>query len=187
MTWHLRRLSETTPTPWRNGGGTTRVLQAWPDAANWHWRLSVADVAQGGPFSAYPGVRRWLAVVQGDGLQLTLAQRAHLLHVGTEPFDFDGDTPVDCELLGGPTQDVNLMLARGLKGQMTRITESHVCTLNAPKTIAIYPYATRASVLFNADVLTLEPGTLAWQNLPVGSQIKVHAEHALWMEIDPCP
>ena len=31
--------------PWRNGGGVTRELLAWPDSKDWALRVSVADVA----------------------------------------------------------------------------------------------------------------------------------------------
>ena len=50
---------------WRNGGGRTRELLAWPDAADWKVRVSVADVESDGPFSAFPGVQRWFAVLEG--------------------------------------------------------------------------------------------------------------------------
>ncbi len=40
--------------PWRNGGGFTRQLLAWPDDENWLLRISMANVSQDGPFSAWP-------------------------------------------------------------------------------------------------------------------------------------
>ena len=45
----------------------TRELLAEP-APNWRWRISVADIQGSGAFSAYPGVSRWFAVVQGAGV-----------------------------------------------------------------------------------------------------------------------
>ncbi|MFG5407966.1 HutD family protein [Piscinibacter sakaiensis] len=38
--------------PWRNGGGHTRELWTWPADGPWQARLSVADIAADGPFSA---------------------------------------------------------------------------------------------------------------------------------------
>ncbi|MBQ4703087.1 HutD family protein, partial [Escherichia coli] len=35
--------------PWRNGGGVTRQLLAWPDDENWLLRISMANVSQDGP------------------------------------------------------------------------------------------------------------------------------------------
>ena len=30
MSWNLVRLADLAPQPWKNGGGTTRELLAWP-------------------------------------------------------------------------------------------------------------------------------------------------------------
>ena len=32
------------PQPWRNGGGRTRELLAWPDAQAWSVRISLAEI-----------------------------------------------------------------------------------------------------------------------------------------------
>ena len=63
-------LADVTPQPWLNGGGITRELLALPSAADWKWRISVAEVARDGPLSGYPGIERWFAVVQGAGVVL---------------------------------------------------------------------------------------------------------------------
>lgn len=57
------------PTAWKNGGGGTRTLLALPSEEAWHLRISMADVDTDGPFSPYPGVERWLALVEGAGMQ----------------------------------------------------------------------------------------------------------------------
>lgn len=97
--------------PWKNGGGRTHELLAWPMAADWRLRVSVADILGDGPFSPYPGVERWFAVLQGAGVQLAwpgggerrLTPRDAALH-------FPGDPAPQCRLVGGPTRDLNLML-----------------------------------------------------------------------------
>lgn len=66
-------------TPWRNGGGATRELLAWPDPRDWAIRLSVAEVERDGPFSQFPGVRRWFAVLSGGGVRLRVDGVAHEL------------------------------------------------------------------------------------------------------------
>ncbi len=101
------------PQPWRNGGGQTRELLAWPGGADWHLRISRADIASDGPFSAFPGVERWFAVLEGAGVVLTLEGAEHTLRPGTEPFCFAGVAAPGCRLLDGPTQDLNLMIRRG--------------------------------------------------------------------------
>jgi environmental stress-induced protein Ves len=50
----LIRVDDAEPQPWRNGGGVRRDLLEGPDAADWLWRVSVADIGADGPFSSYP-------------------------------------------------------------------------------------------------------------------------------------
>lgn len=55
--------------PWRNGGGQTRELLTWPAGSapdQWQLRISRADIDYDGPFSAFPGVQRWFAVLKGQ-------------------------------------------------------------------------------------------------------------------------
>ena len=70
----LVRLDEVNPQPWRNGGGMTRELLAWPEAERWRARVSVADIAEDGPFSPFPGVDRTLVdlVHAADALAVSL-------------------------------------------------------------------------------------------------------------------
>jgi environmental stress-induced protein Ves len=102
---------------WRNGGGQTRELLAWPDATNWRLRISRADIASDGPFSAFAGVQRWFVVLSGNGVVLHLPTADghtsdHTLLPGHTPLRFDGDLAPGCSLVDGATQDLNLM-ARG--------------------------------------------------------------------------
>lgn len=116
------RLAEAAPEPWRNGGGVTRTLLQRPHAGGgepWRLRLSVAEVARDGPFSAFPGVRRWFAVLDGEGVALALPHGERVLHALGEPLEFDGAAAPGCRLLGGPTRDLNLML-RGAAGALHR-------------------------------------------------------------------
>jgi environmental stress-induced protein Ves len=88
------------PQPWKNGGGTTRELLAWPAAADWRVRLSVAEVAADGPFSRFEGVQRWFAVLRGAGVRLVVDGVAHTLTAASEPLAFDGAADTQCTLLG---------------------------------------------------------------------------------------
>jgi len=119
------RAQDQPPQAWRNGGGQTRELLVWPGRARpataapgagaypWRLRISLADVSRGGPFSAYPGVQRWFAVVEGAGVRLAFPTAAHRVDAQSAPLHFGGELPVDCELLDGPTRDLNLMTAGG--------------------------------------------------------------------------
>ncbi len=101
------------PQAWRNGGGHTRELLAWPSSDNWSLRISRADIEKDGPFSAFPGVNRWFAVLQGGGVVLTFAEKRYTLCMDGEPFNFDGAQSPACHLIDGPIQDLNLMSMGG--------------------------------------------------------------------------
>lgn len=118
------RFDEVAPSRWRNGGGTTRELIALPAGGDaWCVRVSVADVEADGAFSSFPGVRRWFAVLEGEGVELTIdgGERV-VVRRGDAPVAFDGGVPTHCRLLDGPTRDLNLML-RGVGGRLERVED----------------------------------------------------------------
>jgi len=103
--------------PWRNGRGRTRELLAWPDAQDWRVRLSVAEIAEAAPFSAFEGVERWFAVIDGGGVDLRVDGEVHRLLPSTAPLRFSGGAAVDASPIAGTTRDLNLMV-RGGAGAM---------------------------------------------------------------------
>ena len=113
------RAEDVTATPWKNGGGLSRELLFRPDAERWRLRVSLADITRDGPFSPYPGVERWFAVIEGGGVELQFAHHAQLQRPGDAPLRFDGADAPACRLLDGRTRDLNLML-RGLQGKLHR-------------------------------------------------------------------
>jgi environmental stress-induced protein Ves len=100
--------------PWKNGGGVTSEVLSEPGPdGRFLWRLSIAEVAASGPFSDFPGYERHILLLEGDGFVLRLAGAPpQRMDRRLEPFTFDGGRPVECELLGGPVRDLNLMVAR---------------------------------------------------------------------------
>jgi len=98
--------------PWRNGGGSTRELLVWPTAQDWLFRISLAQVAQDGPFSPFPGIERWIALVEGTAMTLHFAWGSERLSIGQQPLRFDGALAPACSLEGGATMDLNLMVDR---------------------------------------------------------------------------
>ena len=112
-------VDEVAPQRWHNGGGFTRELLAWPAVEAWRLRVSVADVESDGPFSSFAAVERWFAVLDGNGVELTVGGTVHVLTQGTDPLHFSGEATTACRLLAGPTRDLNLML-RGIRGGMFR-------------------------------------------------------------------
>jgi environmental stress-induced protein Ves len=192
MNWHMAPLANTSPNPWKNGGGVTRELVAWPSASNWLWRMSVAEVAESGPFSRFEGVQRWFAVLSGAGVRLEIGAEAdlaapahtHSLSRASAPLCFPGEVPVQCTLLDGPTQDFNLMLRREhASASMQRVSGEFSVRVDKNKIVAIYAINTWASVHFYQREMQLPSDTLAWCECPSGVTLQVHAVHALWMEI----
>ncbi len=195
MSWHTVQLADSAPQAWKNGGGITRELLAWPSADDWHIRLSVADITANGPFSTFVEVQRWFAVLQGDGVCLTVEGTPTHLHTNSPAFCFSGGASTTCKLLGGHTRDFNLML-RGVTGQLQRIQGQAAGRLTGfraqdnMKMIAVYAIGEKTNVRFDQDVCRLEPGTLAWRlldnsALSAHANWSVQADNALWMEISP--
>jgi len=98
-----------TPTAWKNGGGTTRALLSLPAGDDWHLRITLADVERDGPFSPYPGVERWISLIDGHGMRLEFGHQTTTLTLDDEPFKFDGAMAPHGQLLQGATRDLNLM------------------------------------------------------------------------------
>jgi uncharacterized protein len=114
-TLHLVHLGDVPAQPWRNGGGVTRELLAWSPAgaaAEWVLRVSVAEIDRDGPFSAFPGVDRHFAVLQGAGVVLGLPDGEHRLGPSDPPCAFPGELAPPCHLRHGATRDLNLMTLR---------------------------------------------------------------------------
>ena len=117
-------------TPWKNGGGFTRELACHPAGASLEdfvWRLSIADVAQSGPFSRFPGVDRVITLLDGAGMSLSFEDgRRVLLEQPHAPFHFRGEDAVQAELIATPSRDLNLMLRRELvEGDVAFMNQQH--------------------------------------------------------------
>lgn len=174
----LTRWRELRPSSWRNGGGTTREVLSCPAGTpDFDWRVSIADVAAPGAFSAFPGVDRVITLLEGASMVLDVAGAEHVL-LPHQPFRFSGDAAVACDLPDGPTRDLNLMTRRGrARGE---VVVRHVATglpLEEPAgrriLVALTDGATasgrsgrawrldRYDVLDVPDPLTLGPGDFA--------------------------
>jgi len=171
------------PGPWRNGGGSTRELAAWPAGDDWTWRISVAEVASSGPFSRFEGVERWFAVLDGAGVTLDIAGERHQLSTGSEPLRFDGGAATDCTLVKGPTQDFNLMVKTArAQARMQRLAGDQSVRLDHAATVAIYAVQA-ARVVCDGRGIDVRGGVLLWQTLETGATVDIAGAQALWMEI----
>lgn len=118
------RRSDLRAAPWKNGGGVTYELAAFPNGAGFEdfvWRLSLAQVAADGPFSAFPGIDRTLTLIEGAGIALDFSGAAVTLAPGAAPFAFPGEAPVVGRLVEGAILDFNVMTRRGRAVHNVRI------------------------------------------------------------------
>ncbi|MDI6529285.1 HutD family protein [Pseudomonas otitidis] len=99
--------------PWKNGAGSTlEILRDAGDGLDgFGWRLSIADVGQSGPFSAFSGYQRVITVLEGAGMRLTVDGQPSRDLCPLDAFAFDGGAAVDCTLIDGPIRDFNLIYA----------------------------------------------------------------------------
>jgi len=115
MTFEILRARDQPASPWKNGGGMTREIAAFPEGAgltDFDWRVSLATVAAAGPFSTFPGVDR-LMLLLGGRLTLEMAgMKPVTLDGASPPFAFPGDAPVSALAPAAPVTDVNVMVRR---------------------------------------------------------------------------
>lgn len=104
-------------TRWRNGGGMTREIMRLGGEGDFLWRASLARIDRSGPFSAFPGCQRAIALVDGGPLELRFG---HDRRVALEPrlkaFGFPGDPPPHGELGDAPAAVFNLIASDRLAG-----------------------------------------------------------------------
>lgn len=112
MIRHLTPADYTTM-PWANGKGVT-VEMLRVEEGGLKWRLSRASVVENGDFSAFPGIERNLTVISGPGFDL-VGQGLHLPARPLAPVPFAGDVPIRAEGVTAPSDDFNVMTARGLR------------------------------------------------------------------------
>jgi environmental stress-induced protein Ves len=159
----LLRAAERAAVPWKNGGGVTSEVAAFPEGAGFDgfdWRISIADVAAGGPFSRFPGIDRVLTVIEGRGMHLTVEGMAEIdLNDRSNPFAFSGDAGCDATLLYGPIRDLNVMTRRG-------VCIATVRRILAPEEIQCREPAT---ILVALDTVSLGAEILAPYDAAIGS------------------
>lgn len=173
-----------TPQPWRNGGGSTRELLAQPAGESWRVRVSVADVVADGPFSAFPGVARWFAVIEGAGVVLSIDAVEHRCTTSGEPLAFAGDADTRSRLIDGPTRDLNLML-RGVDGAMRCVVPGETYR---PQTLECGLYATVAGPVRTSpstDVAPMPANALRWW--PAAPESLTFDGAGWWLSADRAP
>jgi len=101
---------------WKNGKGVTCEIAIFPPGAtidNFDWRVSIAEVSEGGSFSNFPGIDRQLAVLDGT-ITLDIAGKSPItLGPGSNIVAFSGEVSCSADIPDGPARDLNVMTRRG--------------------------------------------------------------------------
>jgi environmental stress-induced protein Ves len=153
-------------TPWKNGGGSTTQIAAEPSGASldtFDWRISMARVAADGPFSAFPGIDRTLAVVRGSGLVLTIGGGAPVtLACGSDPISFAGDIATSARLIEGEIIDLNVMTRRRrFSHELRRVPQAAACDFDSNDIAVVLSLNGSATLATEQDVATLDHGDAA--------------------------
>jgi len=153
-------------TPWKNGGGSTTEIATEPSGASldtFDWRISMARVAADGPFSAFPGIDRTLAVVKGSGLVLKIGCGAPVtLACGSDPISFAGDIATSARLVAGEIIDLNVMTRRRRFGhQLRRVAQPASCDFDGNDIAIVLSLNGSATLASERDVATLDHGDAA--------------------------
>ena len=159
------RAGDETETRWKNGGGTTRQIAVFPEDADlvgFTWRVSLATVAAGGPFSAFPGVDR-LMLVLGGRLELEMAGASPVILDQDSPtFAFPGDAPVTALIPPAPVTDVNVMVRRGLfTAALERRPVAGTAAVVSQDVSFIFAPSGEVEAAMGADRAALGPGDTA--------------------------
>ena len=166
---HILRAGERIAAPWKNGGGVTMEVAVHPKGAGFDdfgWRISIARIDRGGPFSSFPGIDRELAMLEGQVLLNVGGRPAVALSADSRPVRFPGDVPAGAELVGEGAVDLNVMTRRGLfASSMIRQRDG----ATDPDALATFlfplePIAVRGSsgeILSRGDAVLLAPGESA--------------------------
>ncbi|GJF33540.1 hypothetical protein KNE206_62400 [Kitasatospora sp. NE20-6] len=175
MAWQVLRTDGRPAVPWLNGGGVTREVAGGPAGsgpADFDWRVSLADVTRGGPFSVFPGVDRVLTVVAGEALDLAVGGTAPVRVEPHLPFAFPGDAPTGGGLPSGPVVALNVMTRRGRASARVVITGGP-CPLEVPDagTLVVVCLAGTVAVGTAGPVLARHDAALREDAVPGGGDL----------------
>jgi len=116
MNSRLLRAADYRRVRWRNGGGWTTEIAAAPspdDPESFDWRVSIAEIDSDGAFSTFPGCDRYIALLDGPGMELTIDSGDPVrLDQRLKFVRFAGEAQTSGRLLGAPVRDFNVIVRR---------------------------------------------------------------------------
>ena len=124
------------PMPWANGRGVTVEMLRVDVAGAMSWRLSRASVVEDGDFSMFAGVERNLTVISGPGFDL-VGPMGVLPARPFKPVAFAGDVPLRATGVTAPSDDFNVMTARGLALPQVQVVQGNA-SFAAGGTLAVF-------------------------------------------------
>lgn len=179
---HLVELAHAAAQPWRNGGGITHELLAWPQQDGWTLRISVATIAADGPFSAFAGIERWFTVLEGPGVELELSTGTRRLAPGDAPLHFAGEDAPGCRLLDGTTRDLNFMVRRGSGAAQMRTAVDGERLHAAPGWRGLFA-ADGAELHIDGQPVELGAACLLWSDRPSAWEVCRLRGNAWWLTL----
>ncbi len=115
MTWKVLGPADYRRTRWKNDGGWTTELAVYRSGAGdaFDWRVSIAEIESDGPFSAFPGYDRAIALLEGVGMELRFDDAEPVRLERRLAFTrFAGETKTSGVLLAGKVRDFNVIWKR---------------------------------------------------------------------------
>lgn len=173
MTFEIRRADQHVRRPWRNGGGMTAEVAAWPPDADagseFDWRVSFAEVGESGDFSLFPGVDRVITLLDGPPMTLAFPRSTEVLEP-FRPLAFDGGLRVTCTV-EAPTRDLNVMTRRGRVRATVEIHElapsRGPVAVEAADPLLLVALTGEVRACVGEDVVRLAPGDVLTADQPV--------------------
>lgn len=151
-------IAETTPEPWKNGGGVTRTLSSRRSEYGTIWRISVADIEKDGPFSVFPGIDRVSVLMRGPGLRLIGdGVSLNFPELGSKA-KYCGEAQLEARLGGSPARFLNIMTQNN-RATAQVLLQQHTCSCAANRVIAVVVLLGRVTAKCqNGCAITLDPG-----------------------------
>ena len=176
MSFRVSHLEDAKLVPWANGKGQTRELARREINGALLYRISVADVVEAGAFSTLPGLDRHLVLLNGAGFDLEINGAVRPVQPFV-PVAFSGDDVAAAVNVSAPSQDFNVMSARG-KAQ----AEVRVATQGFDEVLpelGFYYVAAGGFMFSPLGATLLETGTLVEAHGAQGGSISVGGQGSL--------
>ncbi|WIO75097.1 HutD family protein [Porticoccaceae bacterium LTM1] len=128
--------------PWKNGQGSTieLAINSGGTAENFDWRLSIATIANNGPFSNFSGYTRDQVLLSGNGMRLV--HDNNTADQFNRPFDkarYSGDSQTVATLVDGPVTAFNLIThSDRIQANLAVLDEANELVLPQAEQLFIY-------------------------------------------------